>query len=323
VTNLQIGGNDEGSADREIRAELRGRYSEAARYPSAIINVTNKCNLRCRHCFVFREGNPNEAPASIREEMSPESMLATLAGLRDRHGIRHMLWMGGEPMLKKDLLAEGIRLFEHNTITTNGTVPLVDFGERLLYVVSLDGPPELNDSIRGEGVFAMVMRTLEGIPDDFRSQVQVQCAVTALNQNHLAELVELLQDKPVKWMTFSFYVPRADEVGGNAWATNEERAVAVREVQRLREDFPGFVRNTRRSLELMLPEHAKDVTDHCLAQELILPLYREGDHLGTPVCCYGNDVDCDRCGSWAVFHLAAKRGRGRLTGMLDERHAQD
>jgi hypothetical protein len=23
---------------------------------------------------------------------------------------------------------------------------------------------------------------------------------------------------------------------------------------------------------------------------------------------YGNDVDCDRCGAWAVFHIAARLG---------------
>jgi len=38
----------------------------------------------------------------------------------------------------------------------------------------------------------------------------------------------------------------------------------------------------------------------------VLPLYLEGDHLTTPFCCYGNDVDCERCGGWVVFHLAAK-----------------
>ena len=26
----------------------------------------------------------------------------------------------------------------------------------------------------------------------------------------------------------------------------------------------------------------------------------------TPFCCYGNDVDCERCGAWIVFHLAAR-----------------
>jgi hypothetical protein len=38
-------------------------------------------------CFIFRDGNPNEAPASARAEMGDDEILETLAALRDRHGI--------------------------------------------------------------------------------------------------------------------------------------------------------------------------------------------------------------------------------------------
>jgi hypothetical protein len=40
--------------------------------------------------------------------------------------------------------------------------------------------------------------------------------------------------------------------------------------------------------------------------KLMLPLYIEGDEFTTPFCCYGNDVDCDRCGAWGVFATAAR-----------------
>ena len=103
--------------------------------------------------------------------------------------------------------------------------------------MSLDGPPDLNDSIRGEGVFERVLRNLSRLPADFSSSVQVQCVVTARNQDRLEELVEALQGTRVGWMTFSFYVPREGETGGNAWSDNEERMTAVREVERLRERF--------------------------------------------------------------------------------------
>ena len=36
-------------------------------YPGAMVNITNRCNLKCEHCFVYRDGNPNEAAG----EMSP------------------------------------------------------------------------------------------------------------------------------------------------------------------------------------------------------------------------------------------------------------
>jgi MoaA/NifB/PqqE/SkfB family radical SAM enzyme len=290
----------------KIRARLTGSYREDARYPAALVNVTNHCNLACAHCFVFRDGNPNQTLPSIRDGMGDEAILETLRQLRDRHGIVSMLWMGGEPLLKPRLLERGLRLFPRNTITTNGTVPLVDFGPRALYVVSLDGPEDLNDRIRGAGVFRRVIRTLSRLPEGFASPVQVQAVVTRRNQQRLAELVEAVRATRAGWMTFSFYVPRAGDAGEDAWPGNEQRATAVREVMRLRGEHPGFIRNSSRSLELMLAEHCRQVTDACPAKRHVLPLYLEQDRFATPFCCYGNDVDCDRCGAWVVFHLAAK-----------------
>jgi len=288
-----------------MSVELRAPYGPEGHYPSAIVNITNHCNLACRHCFVFREGNPNEAPPSIRDEPSDDEMLDTLAMLRDRHGIRTLLWMGGEPLLRPDLLRRGVVLFPRNTITTNGTAPLIDLGPDVLYVVSLDGPEDLNDALRGEGTYRRVLRNLERLPEGLRSPVQVQCVVTPLNQARLGELVEALRETRIGWMTFSFYVPRAGERGDHVWDDVTERADAVREVQRLKARYPGFVRNSSRSLELMLPPEAASVTADCPARRLVLPLYLEGQGFVTPYCCYGNDVDCERCGAWVVFHLAA------------------
>jgi MoaA/NifB/PqqE/SkfB family radical SAM enzyme len=293
-----------------IRAELSGHYRDDGRYPAAVVNVTNRCNLSCQHCFIFRDGNPNEAPDSVHDELSDAAILDTLIGLRDRHGIFSVLWMGGEPLLRRELVRAGIRLFARNTIVTNGTIPLVDFGPTALYVVSVDGPEDLNDAIRGRGIYRKVMRNLSHLPAGFSTAVQVQCVVTKRNQHRLEELVDAVQQTQAGWMTFSFYVPRANDTGPDAWGTNDERAHAVREVMRLKAGAPAFVRNSARMLELMLTPQCKQVTDACPAHDHVLPLYLDGDHFTTPFCCYGNDVDCERCGAWVVFHLAAQLGFG-------------
>jgi len=272
------------------------------RYPAAMVNVTNHCNLRCKHCFVFREGNPNESAG----QMKPERLLAELTRLRDRHGVRRMMWMGGEPMLRWRLIEQGLGLFEHNTITTNGTVPLKDFGTDLTYVISLDGPRDVNDPVRGEGVFDRVMRTVAAIPDDFGPTVMVQCVMHRANQERAEDLVRELLPTRIQGLLFSFYVPRAAEVSERAWESVEEREAAIEIVFELKRRYPKFIWNSSRSLELMRPATAKLVTDHCPMQKTMLPLYIEGNQFTTPFCCYGNDVDCDRCGSWGVFATAAK-----------------
>jgi sulfatase maturation enzyme AslB (radical SAM superfamily) len=186
-------------------------------------------------------------------------------------------------------------------------VPLIDFGPLAHYVVSLDGPEDINDELRGAGTFRRVLRNLSRLAPGFVSTVQVQCVVTRRNERRLEELVNALRKTRVNWITFTFYVPRRNDSTGNAWETNAERADAVREILRLKECHGGFVRNSRRSLELMLPPECAAITEHCPAQEAVLPLWLEGDHFATPFCCYGNDVDCSRCGAWVVFHLAARR----------------
>jgi len=174
----------------ELRARLGGHYAADARYPAMTVNITNHCNLACRHCFVFRDGNPNEAPASIKDEMDDATMLDTLTRLRDRHGVETALWMGGEPTLRPSLLRAAVELFPRNIVITNGTAPLVDLGPGVLYVVSMDGPRDLNDAIRGAGTYDRVLRNLGRLPDGFRSQLQVQCVVTRVNEDRLEELVQ-------------------------------------------------------------------------------------------------------------------------------------
>jgi MoaA/NifB/PqqE/SkfB family radical SAM enzyme len=287
---------------RRSLGQSRLTAEPAIQYPLAIVNITNRCNLQCAYCFVYRDGNPND-PAG---EMSPSQVLAEVERLRDRHGIGWAVWMGGEPMLRWRLLEQGVRLFPKNTVATNGTIPLKDLGPSVTYTISLDGPRELNDAARGAGVFDRVLTTIAKIPAAFEPTVMVQCVVHRENQQHLEEFVQQILGTRVQGLAFTFLVPRAGEVSARAWQSVEEREQAVDIVWGLKRRHPEFIWNSGRSLDLMRPATAKLVTDNCPLMERVLPLYIEGDHYSAPLCCYGNDVDCDRCGSWGVFANAAK-----------------
>ena len=274
---------------------------EAPRYTAASLNITNRCTLRCRHCFVFRDENPND-PAG---EMDTPTMLREVAELKERHGLQTMLWMGGEPLLRPDVLREGAKLFSGNIVVTNGTLDLIELPD-CTYVISIDGTPKLNDSIRGEGAFDKVMKTLSRVPEGFGPTVMCQCVVTKLNEDSLAELVELLRPTRIEGMTFSFYVPTRNEESDLTWGSRERRDKAVRETIRLKEKYPHFIWSTRRALELTLSQNAKSVTDNCPTARHVLTLYLDGAQFVKPFCCYGNNADCDLCGAWVVFDIAAK-----------------
>jgi len=238
-------------------------------------------------------------------------MINKLSELQKLHGIQVMLWMGGEPLLRPDVLREGAKLFARNTVTTNGTLDPIEL-PNCTYVISIDGPPELNDAIRGKGTFKKVMDTLSRIPKNFGATVICQCVVTRQNEDSLEELVQLLRPTRAKGMTFSFYVPQRMDGSDLTWGSLNRRDKAVQRVMKLKEKYPGFIWSNRRSLELMLSENARAVTDNCPSKRLILPLYLQGSEFVKPYCCYGNDVDCDLCGAWVVFWLAAKLEDGSL-----------
>jgi MoaA/NifB/PqqE/SkfB family radical SAM enzyme len=243
--------------------------------------------------------------------MDTGTMINKLSELRKLHGIQVMLWMGGEPLLRPDVLREGTKLFARNTVTTNGTLDPIEL-PNCTYVISIDGPPEINDAIRGKETFKRVMDTLSRIPEKFRSPVMCQCVVTRRNEDSVEELVQLLRPTRAEGMTFSFYVPQRMDGSDLTWGSLKRRDKAVGTVMELKEKYPDFIWNNRRSLELMLSKNAKAVTDNCPSKRLILPLYLQGSEFVNPYCCYGNDVDCELCGAWVVFWLAAKLEDGTL-----------
>jgi sulfatase maturation enzyme AslB (radical SAM superfamily) len=213
------------------------------------------------------------------------------------------------------VLREGTKLFSRNTVTTNGTLDLIEL-PNCTYVISVDGPPDLNDAIRGKGTFKKLMDTLSRTPDQFAPAVMCQCVVTRKNEDSLEELAKQLMPTRAEGMTFSFYVPPSNDNSNFTWGSLKRRDKAIREVMRLKETYPDFVWNKQRSLELMLSENAKLVTENCPSKKFVLPLYLEANEFVTPYCCYGNDVDCDLCGAWVVFYIAAKLEEGDFFGNL-------
>lgn len=62
---------------------------EPREYHGAIVDLTDRCNPRCRDCFYYR--NERES-----RELPGEQLLRGLETLRHRHNIRSVEWCGGE-----------------------------------------------------------------------------------------------------------------------------------------------------------------------------------------------------------------------------------
>jgi MoaA/NifB/PqqE/SkfB family radical SAM enzyme len=168
--------------------------------------VTGQCNLRCRHCFHWKE-----VAASV-----PGPALADLERLADSVArMGPLLWVsfgGGEPFLRPDLVelarAFGSHGLRHLTIPTNGLVEERQraFVERTLaenpdlhltVSVSFDGPPAIHDAIRqvpgGHARSMDAVRSLRAQAErEPRLSVGILVCVTRENQAVLADHMEEL-----------------------------------------------------------------------------------------------------------------------------------
>jgi MoaA/NifB/PqqE/SkfB family radical SAM enzyme len=134
------------------------------------LNLTRRCNLKCRMCEQYRHG-PDRPAGLTWYDPDRELPLSAWTGLFDQvASFRPRLYLtGGEPTLYRDfpgLLREAKKrgLLVH--LQTNGTLLgrmadlLITAGVEMV-TVSMDGPQEVHDLIRGQaGAFG---RTAEGI----------------------------------------------------------------------------------------------------------------------------------------------------------------
>ena len=170
-----------------------------------IFFVTSRCNLRCSHCFYWRELNTiSDSELSIDE-------IRKIA-----RSFEHPLFLsltGGEPFLRKDLkeivlaFYEGCKTREVG-IATNGTMEaatvetvrsILDQGilSSLSVQVSLDGLERTHDTIRGvKGSFRKAMSTLKKLERLRRHypNFYLKAALSIQKQNisELEEFVEFL-----------------------------------------------------------------------------------------------------------------------------------
>lgn len=163
--------------------------------------ITNVCNLRCRHCYARSGDGP-------RRELRPEVIRDLMFQLK-RIGLRYLDIVGGEPFIYPhlfDLIDFAGRIGLRIIINTNGTLVTREIALKLkeanphtLIGVSLDGScPQINDAIRGEGSF---MKTVKGVENLMRAGFSVTL---------------LFVVSKVNWRDFGRYVDFARKIGVRA-----------------------------------------------------------------------------------------------------------
>ena len=158
--------------------------------PVLVLNPYSRCNCRCTMCDIWK--------TTARQELNDADFERLVQSIRDLK-VEWVVFSGGEPMMHSNLwrLCEVVRrervritLLSSGLLLARKAHQIVDHVDDV--IVSLDGPPQVHDSIRGvPGAFDMLAAGVENIRT-LRSafSISARCTVQRSNFRHLNATVE-------------------------------------------------------------------------------------------------------------------------------------
>lgn len=160
------------------------------------LQITDKCNLTCRHCYIGDRG---------RNELSEAQIRKILKEFEQIQGLR-ILITGGEPLLhsKFEVINEMLpQFFIRKVLFTNGL--LLD-EERIKKLnvdeiqISIDGLEDAHDSLRGKGTFRLAMKAIN-LSLDHGFHVSIATMVHPGNLGDFEEMERIFKDMDIKEWT--------------------------------------------------------------------------------------------------------------------------
>ncbi len=145
-------------------APLRGQPLERLR--EIYLHVTHRCGHHCRHCYNRdRTAAPGELSTSQWKDAIDQCAALGASGF---------VFLGGDPLLRRDLPelighvtgvhGAGARFFFNSFVGRETAAALSAAGQgRLRPLISIDGPREVNDALRGEGNHAEVFTSIANL----------------------------------------------------------------------------------------------------------------------------------------------------------------
>ncbi len=179
-------------------------------------HLTEACNLRCRHCY---QGEPStdEMPLSEMKKVVGE-VSDMIAAWSENYGVafsRSMNITGGEPFLRKDLISilgeikqrgfDCYLLTNGTLITSERAAMLADLGINGVQV-SIEGPEDVHDAIRGKGSFAASALGIERLVDAGLA-VTLNVTLSNLNASSMKHIIAFGSHVGARRIGFSRLVP--------------------------------------------------------------------------------------------------------------------
>jgi radical SAM protein with 4Fe4S-binding SPASM domain len=179
-------------------------------------HLTEKCNLKCLHCYQKGEKIYELSHEEIKETI--KEIAETLSSWRASYEVDFSPSVnitGGEPFLRNDLfeiLAEFKNIGFEIYLLTNGILVDNVLAEKLYKTgvkgvqVSIEGPEKIHERIRGKKSFSTSVRGVRHLLDA-GLKVTLNVTISRLNAEYLIDMVEFSSDLGVHRLGFSRLVP--------------------------------------------------------------------------------------------------------------------
>jgi MoaA/NifB/PqqE/SkfB family radical SAM enzyme len=151
------------------------------RITALTIDVTQRCNIRCTHCFA-------DSTPEIRDDLDLESTLRFMDEAVRDGGCRFFAILGGEPLLEVENLRQMAKafprkpfvVFTNGSMVTDKTCAKLKDCPNVSFFVSIEGFQELTDRVRGSKAFERADKALATLK---RNGMLYGVSLTATKQN--------------------------------------------------------------------------------------------------------------------------------------------
>jgi sulfatase maturation enzyme AslB (radical SAM superfamily) len=187
------------------------------------IQLTNKCNLRCKTCFQWNDDGffNNYSNEQKNNEIDIDVICRILDETKEQRSNLY-LW-GGEPLsygkweqlsliLEKD---PRWTVFCTNGVNINKKIEsILRISHSLAMLISVDGFEKENDAVRGAGVYNKVITNIDNLLDlkekgEFSGEISVNCVISEAMVGKLYDFAIMMEAKGINtlYLCFPWYLP--------------------------------------------------------------------------------------------------------------------
>ncbi len=215
---------------------------------SAVLSITNRCNLNCPHCFA-------SANEHLDDELSDEQWMRIIDDLH-KSGVFKFTFSGGEPFARpgwERLLEYVINKPATVRFNTNATLITSETAEYLRstgrvrgFIVGLDGPDaSTHDTFRGNGAFGSAIRGIGALrkagfhPSGF-------CVVTRINVAKIESTLRFAKELGLSRLTLTPMTAsgRGQRNVADMQVSPEQKRQLIEKINELRSEFGRFIDGT-------------------------------------------------------------------------------